>query len=83
MEFHERRMAHQVQSLYHPLGVLPETRWAVGVPLALVSSPTASDEQSYPVADEESLWQTKAGANAVAKKLAIEWIDSQFPTAAD
>ena len=53
------------------------------VPLALVSSPTASDEQSYPVADEESLWQTKAGANAVAKKLAIEWIDSQFPTAAD
>ena len=50
------------------------------VPLALVSRPGASDEQSYPVADEEQPLPTSDAANAVAKKLAIEWIDSHFPS---
>lgn len=54
------------------------------VPLALVSRPGQREEEAHPVKEDVSLaLRTRDAADAVAKKLAIEWIDSQFPFAAD
>jgi hypothetical protein len=54
------------------------------VPLALVSRPGQREEEGHPVIEDVSLaLRTRDAADAVAKKLAIEWIDSQFPSAAD
>ena len=56
-------------------------QWA---PLAVVFSATVSEANGHPVTDEpENLLPTKDAADAVAKQLALEWIDSQFPSAAD
>jgi hypothetical protein len=54
------------------------------VPLALVSSPGQREEEGHPVSGEAiQALRTRDAADAVAKKLAIEWIDSQCPSAAD
>ena len=54
------------------------------VPLAVVFSATVSEANGHPVTGEPGmLLPTKDAADAVAKQLAIEWIDSQFPSAAD
>ena len=54
------------------------------VPLALVSSTGQREEEGHPVSGEvNKASRTRDAADAIAKKLAIEWIDSQFPSAAD
>ena len=54
------------------------------IPLALVSSPGQREEDGHPVREDVSCeLRTREAADAVAKKLAIEWIDSQYPSAAD
>ena len=54
------------------------------VPLALVSRPEQREEEGHPVSGEVSqASRTLDAADALAKKLAVEWIDSQFPSAAD
>ena len=54
------------------------------VPLALVSRPRQRQEDGHPVSDDAGLsLRTRDAADATAKKLAIEWIDAQFPSAAD
>ena len=54
------------------------------VPLALVSTSSPDEGRSHPVSDgaPEPL-PTRDAANAVARALAIQWIDSQLPSAAD
>jgi hypothetical protein len=52
------------------------------VPLALVSSPGQREEEGHPVTgDVSAALRSREAADAVAKKLALEWIDSQFPSA--
>ena len=54
------------------------------VPKAWVNSSVGSEHPGQPVVnDVDHPLPTQDAANAVAKKLAIEWIDSQFPSAAD
>jgi hypothetical protein len=54
------------------------------VPLAVVFSATVKEEDGYPVTGEPGkLFPTKDAADSAAKRLAIEWIDAQFPSAAD
>ena len=56
------------------------------VSLALVSSssPGQREEEGHPVSGEAiQALRTRDAADAVAKKLAIEWIVSQCPSAAD
>lgn len=54
------------------------------VPHALVCSPGENEASGHPVTgDRQEPLPTKEAAEAVAKKLAIEWIDSQFTSAAD
>lgn len=54
------------------------------VPLALASSPGQREEEGHPISGEVSqALRTRDAADAVAKKLAIEWIDSQCPSVAD
>ncbi len=54
------------------------------VPKAWVNSCVGSEHPGQPVVDDvDHPLPTQDAADAVAKKLAIEWIDSQFPSAAD
>ncbi len=54
------------------------------VPKAWVNSSPENREQGQPVVDDlDHPLPTKDAADTVAKKMAIEWIDSQFPSAAD
>jgi hypothetical protein len=54
------------------------------VPHALVNSPTEGEESGHPLTgNPDRPLPTSEAADAVAKKMAIEWIDSQFPSAAD
>ncbi|MBA3754442.1 MAG: hypothetical protein H0X01_09970 [Nitrospira sp.] len=54
------------------------------MPKAWVNSSPEDKEQGQPVVDDlHHPLPTKDAADAVAKKLAIEWIDLQFPSAAD
>ena len=54
------------------------------VPLATVYSSPESEKNGHPVtADRDDRLPTREAANAVAKKMAIEWIDLRFPSAAD
>ena len=54
------------------------------VPLALVSRAEQREAEGHPVSGEVSqASRTRDAADAIAKKLAVEWIDSQFPSAAD
>jgi hypothetical protein len=53
-------------------------------PLALVSSSSQREGHSHPVSNEAlQPLPTKDAADAIAKRLAIQWIDSQLPGAAD
>jgi hypothetical protein len=50
------------------------------MPLALVSTSSPSESHSHPVSDDAiSPLPSKDAANDVAKRLAIQWIDSQLP----
>ncbi len=54
------------------------------VPKAWVNSCVGNEHPGQPVVDDvDQPLPTQDAADAVAKKLAIEWIDSQFPSAAD
>ncbi len=54
------------------------------LPLALVSISGPSEGHSHAVSDEAiNPLPTKDEADVVAKKLAIEWIDSQLPSLTD
>ena len=53
------------------------------VPSATVSGPEIEREGARVVRGLGDPSPTQEGANAKAKKLAIEWIDSQFPSAVD
>lgn len=54
------------------------------VPKAWVNSCAGSEHPGQPVVDDvDHPLPTQDAADAVAKKLAIEWIDSQFPSAGD
>jgi hypothetical protein len=51
------------------------------VPLALVSVSSSNEGPSHPVSDETiNSFPTKDAADALAKNLAIQWIDSQLPS---
>ncbi len=53
------------------------------IPRAIVKLPER-DGKGYTIAENpKDLLPTHEAADAVAKKLAIEWIDAQFPSAAD
>ena len=55
--------------------------WA---PKAWVDSCVGGEHPGQPVVDDvDHPLPTKQAADAVAKKLAIEWIDAQFPSAGD
>ena len=54
------------------------------VPLALVWGPGQREQDGRPITEEgRHALRTRDAADAVAKKLAIQWIDAQFPSAAD
>jgi hypothetical protein len=54
------------------------------MPQALVNSPTEREEGGHPlIGDPYHPLPTKEAADAVAKKLAMEWIDLQFASAVD
>jgi hypothetical protein len=54
------------------------------VPKAWVNDAAESEHPGQPVVDDvDHPLPTQEAADAVAKKRAIEWIDSQFPSAAD
>ena len=53
------------------------------VPTANVSGPDSEGNRTQVIQDLGNPSPTQDGADGVAKKLAIEWIDSQFPSAAD
>ena len=54
------------------------------VPLALVSPHTDRGGHSHPVSDETlTPLPTKEGADAAARALATQWIDSQLPSVAE
>ena len=59
--------------------LLAKGGWA---PKAWLNSSPENHEQGHPIVDDLAHpLATKNAADAVAKKLAIEWIDSQFPSA--
>lgn len=59
--------------------LLPEGGWA---PKAWIESCVGGEYPGKQVVDAaDHLFSTKEAADTVAKKLAIEWIDSQFPSA--
>ena len=65
----------------HLISYRADGRW---VPHALVCSPAENEEDSHPViGNPDDPLPTREAVDAVAKKLAIEWIDSKFPSAAD
>lgn len=89
-----RRKHLEYETKSGPLAFLHKTsrvtvtsyRLATGgwVPKAWVNSSPEDKEQGQPVVDDlHHPLPTKDAADAVAKKLAIEWIDLQFPSAAD
>jgi hypothetical protein len=53
------------------------------VPAATVCDPEGEGSDIQAIQDLGDPSPTREGADALAKKLAIEWIDSQFPSAAD
>ena len=54
------------------------------VPLALVSRPEQREEEGHPVSGaENNAMRTRDAADAIARKLANEWIDLQFLSADD
>jgi hypothetical protein len=58
-----------------------EGQW---VPHALVNSPTEHEENGHPLTgDIGHPLPTREAADAVARKLAMEWIDLQFPSASN
>ena len=61
--------------------LLAEGGW---IPKAMVNQSTGTQEKGHPVTgDSNHPLPTKDAADAIAKKLAIEWIDSQFPSASN
>ncbi len=59
---------------------LAEGGW---VPEAWITTPTEDKEHGHPVRDDSiPPLPTRDAANVIAKKLAIEWIDAQVPSAA-
>lgn len=53
------------------------------VPNATVCGPSNDEKGQRVIRDLADPSLTREGANATAKKLTIEWIDSQFPSASD
>ena len=53
------------------------------IPHATVRGPERESNGTRVIRDLGDPSPTREGANATAKKLAVEWIDSQFPSAAD
>jgi hypothetical protein len=53
------------------------------VPTDTVCDPEGEGSDIRVIQDLGDPSPTREGADAVAKKVAIEWIDSQFPSAAD
>jgi hypothetical protein len=50
------------------------------VPHALVCGPGENEASGHPVTGDRQESLTREAADAVAQKLAIEWIDLQFPS---
>jgi hypothetical protein len=53
------------------------------VPTATVCSASKDEKGKRVIQDLADPLPTREGANATAKKLATEWIESQFPSASD
>jgi hypothetical protein len=54
------------------------------VPLALAWAPGQREEHGRPITEENGqAFRTRDAADAVAKRLAIKWIDAQVPSATD
>ena len=53
------------------------------IPKAAVKSADEAGEGQTIAGNPKDLLPTQEAANVMAKKLAIEWIDAQFPSAAD
>ncbi len=74
-------ISHKTQRITVMSYLLAKGGW---VPKAWVNSSPENREQGQPVVDDlDHPLPTKDAADTVAKKMAIEWIDSQFPSAAD
>lgn len=72
---------HKTQRITIMSYLLASGEW---VPKAWVSASAQGDHPGQPVVDEVNHpLPTQDAADAVAKKLAIEWIESQFPAVAD
>jgi hypothetical protein len=54
-----------------------------GCPLPLVEGPGGLENGNRVIRELGEPSPTREGADAIATKLAIEWIDSQFPSASD
>jgi hypothetical protein len=68
----------------HTIRLMSNRRNGQWVPHALVCRPGENEASGHPVTgDRQEPLSTREAADDVAKKLAIEWIDSQFPSAAD
>lgn len=53
------------------------------IPKATVKPPDESEKNHTIAGKPKDLLPTQEAADAAAKKMAIEWIDAQFPSAAD
>jgi hypothetical protein len=74
-----RRSLHKTYTIQ-----LASYRRKIGwIPKATVKPPE-DPEQNHTIAGKaKDLLPTQEAANAAAKKMAIEWIDARFPSAAD
>jgi hypothetical protein len=67
----------------HTIRVMSYRRDGLWVPLATVYSSPDNEQNGHSVTgNPDDRLPTQEAADAVAKKLGIEWIDSQFPSAA-
>jgi hypothetical protein len=73
--------SHKTQRITIRSYLLEKGDW---VPKAWINTSAHREHQGQLIVDDvDHPLPTKDAADAVAKKLAIEWIDSQFPSVAD
>ena len=76
----DSRLCHKT----YTIRVMSYQRNGEWVPLALAWGPGQREKDGRPITEESGqAFRTRDAADAVAKKRAIQWIDSQFPSAAD
>ena len=78
-------MSDQMTVLHKTYTIQPMSyRRKIGwIPKAAVKSADEAGKGQTIAGNPKDLLHTQEAANVMAKKLAIEWIDAQFPSAAD